>query len=133
MSVEKKCQKKTPPSVRAEVVVSNKSPRLVKSAGNDKFKSRFPAFSGEDTSTAATTVTPAGDEFVDWIKENGGVTLLDDDKERVKSWVRKNLFPKLKFIMNDAELQYTGMSVQNMYYLQLFLLKHACENTIIVI
>ena len=72
------------------------------------------------SNTIGVTNITLGDEYVDWRQKQGAITSLDDEKEDVKKFVRKHLFPKLKFITSDTELQYTGK------YIKQKLLTYSC-------
>jgi hypothetical protein len=49
-----------------------------------------------------------GEDFVLWRMEQGCTTTLDNEKRNVERFVREDLFPKVKFVTEDKELEYKG-------------------------
>lgn len=57
---------------------------------------------------STAVATTKGENYVAFKKKQSAVTELDDEKEKVKVWVRKHLFSRVKFILSDNELKDTG-------------------------
>ena len=68
-------------------------------------------FSPPLANTTVVTTTPQ-QEYIKWRELQAGISSVEDAKRVVQTYVRETLFPKLKFIMSDIELEYVGKSVE---------------------
>jgi hypothetical protein len=66
------------------------------------------------TTSSTSNNISLGDTYVKWKLLQGGTTTIDDNKRAVQQYVRQTLFSKVKFIICDSELEYTG-KWQNSY------------------
>ena len=64
-------------------------------------------FSPPLANTTVVTTTPQ-QEYIKWRELQAGISSVEDAKRVVQTFVRETLFPKLKFIMSDIELEYVG-------------------------
>jgi hypothetical protein len=62
----------------------------------------------KDESDFAEFIKQKQHEYIEWRKQQGGTTNLQEERHAVHRYVRTKLFPKLKFITCDSELDFKG-------------------------
>jgi hypothetical protein len=111
-------QHTSPSSLVGKVIVSNNV------APTENLIATSTTQNKDDSAAASSTQQQ---QFLVWLAEQGSAPILQDEKDEVQRHVRKHLFPKVKFIRNDIELQYTGMSfLHNLVVVVLVLLTNNC-------
>jgi hypothetical protein len=110
--IQQKQQQLQPPSASSSISSKNIIPvDLHGFMSSENSKGVVSKQHNKDENDFAEFVKQKQSEYVEWRKQQGGTTSLQEQRHTVHRYVRTKLFPKLKFITCDSELDFTGKAV----------------------